>query len=123
MSVSNSVVDSASMMKSKFANSPRKIDRQKLLYTLILNAVIVIKPFGGKTHDNLRTAAAGVTMFLPAATTLAGLSHASLWVPFSENQQEGILLEYGRYDEQREGDYKDQVHYLEGSSGLRFLKM
>ncbi|KAH0795688.1 hypothetical protein GPJ56_000567 [Histomonas meleagridis] len=122
MSFSSSIVESANCISCKYAYRPRKSNRNKLLNTPITKIFIVIEPFG---NGVVQIATAGITQFLPAAVSTASVAHASIWVP-KENSfgsRKGICIEYGGYDERREGDYEDQVHYYSGTDGLRFMRM
>lgn len=50
--------------------------------------------------------------------------HAGLFIYGNDdNPKDGVFLEYGAYDEKREGDYESQVHYFRSDNGLRFTKL
>lgn len=103
------------------ARNPVQSNREEILNTMIHSININIEPLGKKSFQTFRAFFAGFTMMLPAAISPAGLSHASLYVPISED--DGVWLEYGAYDDKRSGEFRGQVHYLQGDNGLRFVKM
>lgn len=108
-------------LKPNRAHNAIPSNRDEILNTMIHSININIEPLGKKSFQKFRLIFAGFTMMLPAAVSPAGLSHASLFVPTSE--EEGIWIEYGAYDDKRSGEFKGQVHYHQGDNGLRFVKM
>lgn len=103
------------------AVNPIPSSREEILNTMITSVNINIEPLGPNFFKKCRNFFGGITVALPAVISPAGLSHASIYVPISEN--EGVWIEYGAYDDKRSGEFKGQVHYFQGNSGLRFAKM
>ena len=103
---------------------PIPSNRDEILNTMITSVIINIEPLGEKYLKYIRGLLRGISkILLPSKFSIAGLSHASIYIPIQDNQDEGVWIEYGAYDNNRSGDFKGQVHYLNGQSGLRFAKM
>ena len=120
------IIDSAykarsSGMKPNRALHPIPSSRKEILNTMITSININIEPLGPDAFQKIRTYTAGLTMILPAMVSPANFSHASIYVPTSDKM--GIWIEYGAYDDKRSGEFRGQVHYLQGDNGLRFVKM
>ena len=103
------------------AVNPIPSNKEELLNIMIAEVNINIEPLGPQIFHKCRNLLAGVTAALPAAVSPAKLSHASIYIPITEN--EGVWIEYGAYDDKRSGEFKGQVHYYQGENGLRFAKM
>ena len=88
---------------------------------MIYRANIFLEPLANKMDIPRLLYSMAIGTHLPMHVSPAGLTHAGLYIPI--NSWEGILLEYGAYDDRRSGDYKNQIHYLEGRDGLRFLRI
>lgn len=108
-------------LRPNVATNPIPSNRDEILRININSIYINIDPLGNKIVQKCRTALSAVTFILPAAVSPAIFSHASIYVPVSEN--EGVWIEYGAYDDKRSGEFQGQVHYFQGRNGLRFAKM
>ena len=127
MSITSSdLYDASFSLQSSGSRSRRGMNqihsnRDEILNTVITNFFVNIEPMGPKVFQVGRCIFNITTQVLPAKISPAGASHASLYVPMSD--KEGVWIEYGAYDDKRSGDFKGQVHYFQGTNGLRFAKM
>lgn len=105
-------------LHANYADKPIISDRARILNKKIHSIILYFEPLA-RILD--RTNILPVSMFAPAALSTANLVHAGIYIP--DNNGKGTIIEFGAYDTRREGDYYNQVHYFEGTSGLRFIEV
>ena len=113
----------AGSIETSYANNPTQTNKEALLNTMINKVSVIIQPLRAKS-ENEKEARAIISTFLPSMFSLSVFSHAGLFIYGNDdNPKDGVFLEYGAYDEKREGDYESQVHYFRSDNGLRFTKL
>lgn len=95
--------------------SPIESDRNLILNSKIEN-LETIDYLQQSFFNDLRIGSFLITL---AASAMA--RHAAIVV--QTNTKLNVLIEYGAYDERREGDYQGRVHYFSGHDGLRFVQL
>lgn len=107
--------------------SPIESDRNLILNSTIENLNILITPLNSlinETIDYLQQSFFNdlrIGSFLITLAASAMARHAAIVV--QTNTKLNVLIEYGAYDERREGDYQGRVHYFSGHDGLRFVQL
>lgn len=91
-----------------------------LLDSNVENMFIVIIPLHDIVHK-ARKYTRFYDFIAPQSVSTSNLTHASIIVLNDLNNY--VLIEYGAYDQNREGDYESNVHYYEGKNGLRFVQL
>lgn len=103
--------------QSNYANSPKTTSREELLGSKIVDITVLFTLLG---KEEVKKS----TRFRVASTLVPIIDfvqHAKI-IAHTENDLL-ILIEYGGYDERREGDYQSQVHYFNYKDGLRFVEI
>lgn len=116
---SNDLLFELGIKPAKYAISPLYSNKEELLNSIINKIfVFVSAPDNGAKLQRIASCA---QWMLPTRTSFCNFNHTSIIVETYDNAL--ILIEYGAYNQYREGDYHGKVHYFDGSDGLRFIQM
>lgn len=99
------------LVKARYAKKPIQTDREKLLRSRIVGCYLVTQELITNKNEGLN----GYKKLI----LKGNITHAAIIAETPDNLH--ILIEFGIYDEHREGDYKTKVHYYKGKDGLRFV--
>lgn len=112
------------IIKENYAKTQVKSNREEILQSSLFNIYFVIQPIINRQWRSKMKPFIEAAKYFPSQISLSNYTYAALFCIVERNdEQYPILIEYGGYDERREGDYEGQVHYFEGNDGLRFVKL